>query len=61
MQGAVQETHSFILTDDMLEKHFALFYTELEPWEIADKMFQAGFISIKEHDDVTDYSKNISD
>lgn len=50
MQGAV-------LTDDMLEKHFALFYMELEPWDIADKMFQAGHISVSEHDDVTDYSQ----
>lgn len=50
LQGAV-------LTDDMLEKHFALFYMELEPWDIADKMFQAGHISVNEHDDVTDYSQ----
>lgn len=57
LQGAVQKTHSFILTDDMLEKHFALFYMELEPWDIADQMFQAGHISVSEHDDVTDYSQ----
>lgn len=57
LQGAVQKTHSFILTDDMLEQHFALFYMELEPWDIADKMFQAGHISVSEHDDVTDYSQ----
>lgn len=57
LQGDVQKIHSFILTDDMLEKHFALFYMELEPWDIADKMFQAGHISVSEHDDVTDYSQ----
>lgn len=55
--GVVKKTHSFILTDEMLEKHFALFYAELEPCKIADEMFQTGLISISEHDDVTDYKQ----
>lgn len=54
---AVQKNHSFIITDEMLEKHFALFYVELEPCKIADEMFQTGLISISEHDDVTDYKQ----
>lgn len=37
----------------MLQKHFASLYMELEPREVADEMFQSGFITISDHDDVT--------
>lgn len=46
-------TLKLTLTDDLLQKHFASLYMELEPRKIADEMFQSGFISISDHDDVT--------
>ncbi|XP_052678854.1 uncharacterized protein LOC128159711 isoform X2 [Crassostrea angulata] len=55
--GAATKTHSFVITDEMLRKHFALFYVELEPCEIADAMFQTGLFSISDHDDVADHNQ----
>lgn len=46
-------TLKLTLTDDLLQKHFASLYMELEPRKVADEMFQSGFISISDHDDVT--------
>lgn len=48
---------SITLDDELLQKHSAFLYTELEPREIADEMFQAGHITVSEHDDVTDCTK----
>lgn len=45
---------SITLDDELLQKHSAFLYTELEPREIADEMFQAGHITVSEHDDVTE-------
>lgn len=56
--GAVQEESSFIpLTSKLLQKLFGFLYLELEPREIADRMFQAGYIDPSEHDDITDSNK----
>lgn len=57
MQGAATKNHSFVLTNEMLEKRFSLLYMELEPCEIADAMFETGLFSISEHDDVVDHSQ----
>lgn len=45
------------LSDAFLQEHFAILYKELEPREIADEMFQAGHITVSEHDDVTECTK----
>lgn len=47
----------FIPTNDLLQNQFTFLYMELEPREIADRMFQAGVISISEHDDITDVNQ----
>lgn len=49
----IETTPSFELTDELLQKHFAFLFMDLEPREIADEMFQNGDFSISEHDDVT--------
>lgn len=41
----------------MLNKHFILLYTVLEPRDIANEMFQAGQISPHDHDDITNNRK----
>lgn len=52
--GAVQTKTPFIPTDELLQKHSDFLYWELEPREIADKMFQEGHLTFSEHDDITD-------
>lgn len=42
------------LTFELLQKHIYFLYTELEPREIADLMFQSGYISCNDHDSITD-------
>lgn len=41
----------FTLTYDLLQKHLHVLFTELE---IADLMFQSGYISCNDHDSITD-------
>lgn len=47
----------FEVTDDLLQRHFGILFTDLEPRKIADIMFQEDHISVHEHDDVTDLKK----
>lgn len=42
------------LTYELLQKNIFFLYTELEPREIADLMFQSGYISCNDHDSITD-------
>lgn len=42
------------LSYDLLQKNIFFLYTELEPREIADLMFQPGYISCNDHDSITD-------
>lgn len=42
------------LTFELLQKHIYFLYTELEPREIADLMFQSGYISCNDHGSITD-------
>lgn len=42
------------LTHELLQKHIYVLYTELEPREIADLMFQSRYISCNDHDSITD-------
>lgn len=42
------------LTYELLQKHRYFLYAELEPREIADLMFQSGYISCNDHDSITD-------
>lgn len=42
------------LTHEVLQKHKYFLYTELEPREIADLMFQSGYISCNDHDSITE-------
>ncbi|XP_061164251.1 uncharacterized protein LOC133173280 [Saccostrea echinata] len=49
-----QRKPPFVVTDELLQKHLSCLHIELEPREIADEMFQAGYISDKDHDAVTD-------
>lgn len=44
----------FNVTNKLLQDHFEYLFTELEPREIADGMFQAGYFSPSDHDNVTD-------
>lgn len=44
----------FTLTYDLLQKHLHVLFTELETREIADLMFQSGYISCNDHDSITD-------
>ena len=48
--------HIISITEEMLQRHFNLFYMELEPRAIADELFQKGHISADEHDDVTEFT-----
>lgn len=45
---------SYQLTFEILQKHIFFLYTELEPREIADLMFQSRYISCNDHDSITD-------
>lgn len=45
------------VTDELLQKHFEILYTDLEPREIADELFQEGLISVSDHDIVSDSPK----
>lgn len=42
------------LTYELLQKHRYFLYAELEPREIADLIFQSGYISCIDHDSITD-------
>lgn len=42
------------LTHEVLQKHNYFLYTELEPREIADLMFQSAYISCNDHDSITE-------
>lgn len=48
---------AFTVTDELLQRHFEILYTYLEPREIADEMFQVECISVSDHDIVTDSPK----
>lgn len=45
------------VTDQLLQNQFGYLFTELDPREIADEMFQAGHINVSDHDDVTECPK----
>lgn len=47
----------FTVTDELLQKHIYILYTELEPRNIADVMFQESHISISDHDIVTEFQQ----
>lgn len=57
LSGPPCEISNFRVTDELLKKHFDILYTDLEPREIADELFQAGLISVSDHDIVTDSPK----
>lgn len=42
------------LNHEVLQKHKYFLYTELEPREVADLMFQSGDISLNDHDSITE-------
>lgn len=42
------------LTHEVIQKHKYFLYTELEPREIADLMFQSVYISCNDHDSITE-------
>lgn len=42
------------LNHEELQKHKYFLYSELEPREIADLMFQSGDISLNDHDSITE-------
>lgn len=52
--AALEKKLSFSVNDKMLEHHLDVLYTELEPREIADEMFQASFFTVADHDYITD-------
>nr|XP_034318199.1 sacsin-like isoform X8 [Crassostrea gigas] len=52
--GAVQRRLNLTLTHELLQRHFACLYMALEPQEIADEMFQAGHLTVFDHDTVTE-------
>lgn len=54
VSGSKEEIPPFRVSDELLKKHFHMLYTELEPRVIADEMFQAGQISVNDHDDIVD-------
>lgn len=55
--GAVQRRLNLTLTHELLQRHFACLYMELEPREIMDEMFQAGHLTVFEHDNVTEFNQ----
>lgn len=57
MTGAVGRIPAFTVTDELLQRHFEMLYTYLEPRKIADEMFQVDCISVSDHDIVTDSPK----
>lgn len=57
LTGAVCGIPAFTITDELLQRHFEILYTYLEPRKIADEMFQADLISVSDHDIVTDSPK----
>lgn len=50
----MQRRPNLTLTHELLQRHFACLYMELEPREITDEMFQAGHLTVFEHDKVTE-------
>lgn len=42
------------VTDQLLQNQFGYLFTELDPREIADEMFQAGHFSTSDHDYLAD-------
>lgn len=57
LTDAVGKDRTFAVTDELLQKHFEMLYTDLEPRVIADELFQADCISVSDHDSVTDSPK----
>lgn len=57
LAGAVGRDPTFPVTDELLQKHFEILYTDLEPRAIADELFQSDCISVSDHDRVTDSPK----
>lgn len=51
------EIPTFKVTDELLQRHFEILYTYLEPRDIADELFQEDRISVSDHDIVTDLLK----
>lgn len=54
VSGSEEQIPPFPVSDELLRKHFHLLNNVLEPRDIADEMFQAGQISLNDHDDITD-------
>lgn len=54
VSGSKEQIPPFPVSDELLRKHFHLLNNVLEPRDIADEMFQAGQISVNDHDDITD-------
>lgn len=57
ISGDVNSRPHFEVTGKLLQRHFSVLYTVLEPRYIADFMFQEGHISVEEHDMMTIPSK----
>lgn len=55
--AVVENKLSFSVNDKMLQNHLDVLYTELEPREIADEMFQASLFTPDDHDYITDNPK----
>lgn len=53
ISGDVNSRPHFDVTGNLLQRHFSILYTVLEPRSIADFMFQEGHISVEEHDMMT--------
>ncbi|XP_065935063.1 uncharacterized protein [Magallana gigas] len=53
-KSSKEQIPPFPVSDELLRKHFHLLNNVLEPRDIADEMFQAGQISVNDHDDITD-------
>lgn len=50
----------FAITVELLQKHSSFLHEELEPREVVDEMFEAGHISVREHDAVSDCDRKYS-
>lgn len=55
--AGLENKPSFSIDDKMLQNHLDFLYTELEPREIADEMFQASLFTPADHDYITDNPK----
>lgn len=54
VSGSKEKIPPFQVSDELLRKKIYLLNNVLEPRDIADEMFQAGQISVNDHDDITD-------